>query len=229
MLWVDCDTADSAATLRGFTPAPSLSVRSGSGDNLHGYWLLSEPAALADIETANRRLAYTLGADAACTDAARIMRPVSSLNWKHDPPVEVRVDSWTGGGRHALADILAGVAELPPPRARARGAPHDRADFGADPLLAIDPPTYVERLAGVAVPRSGKIACPFHDDTTPSLQVYDDPQRGWYCYGCGRGGSVYDFGAATWQLPTRGEGFLELRERLCDVFAGAVSFGHVRQ
>jgi hypothetical protein len=53
-----------------------------------------------------------------------------------------------------------------------------------------------------------------HTDGTPSLHVYPDPGRGWYCYGCRRGGSVYDLAALLWQTPPRGQGFTELRQRL---------------
>jgi hypothetical protein len=34
--------------------------------------------------------------------------------------------------------------------------------------------------------------CPFHDDTTPSLDVYGDDQERWGCYPCGAGGDVFD-------------------------------------
>lgn len=40
--------------------------------------------------------------------------------------------------------------------------------------------------------RSGYICCPFHQEKTPSLKIYPGGQ-GWYCYGCGAGGSVIDF------------------------------------
>lgn len=41
--------------------------------------------------------------------------------------------------------------------------------------------------------RHGFMACPFHvGDHTASLKVYPNG-KGWYCYGCGRGGSVIDF------------------------------------
>lgn len=36
-----------------------------------------------------------------------------------------------------------------------------------------------------------KIRCPFHQDATPSLHIYDDGH--WHCFGCGRGGDVLDF------------------------------------
>ena len=32
-------------------------------------------------------------------------------------------------------------------------------------------------------------------ERTPSLHVYRDAERGWYCYGCQQGGSVHDFAA----------------------------------
>ena len=40
--------------------------------------------------------------------------------------------------------------------------------------------------------RSGYICCPFHGEKTPSLKIYSGG-KGWYCYGCGEGGSVIDF------------------------------------
>lgn len=46
---------------------------------------------------------------------------------------------------------------------------------------------------GLHVGRAGVISCPFHKgDRTPSLKLYDG-ERGWYCFGCGRGGSVINF------------------------------------
>jgi DNA primase len=73
--------------------------------------------------------------------------------------------------------------------------------------------TYVQALTGREPDRTGKIACPFHDDSTPSLQLYEDGT--WYCYGaCQAGGSIYDFAARLWHLDTKGRDFLQLRERL---------------
>ena len=34
--------------------------------------------------------------------------------------------------------------------------------------------------------------CPFHQDTAPSFQVYDDNKSS-NCFGCNTGGSAYDF------------------------------------
>jgi DNA primase len=38
--------------------------------------------------------------------------------------------------------------------------------------------------------RAGKVNCPFHNDKTPSLQVYDD---GFVCFGCGASGDLIAF------------------------------------
>jgi len=74
---------------------------------------------------------------------------------------------------------------------------------------------YVQVLTGLRRGRDGKVSCPFHGaDRTPSLHVYSDPADGWYCYGCQRGGSIFDLGAAVFGLSTRGRDFIELRRRL---------------
>ena len=40
---------------------------------------------------------------------------------------------------------------------------------------------------GIPVNRGGKICCPFHEERTPSLKLYDDH---FYCFGCGATGDV---------------------------------------
>jgi len=84
----------------------------------------------------------------------------------------------------------------------------------SDPLRSVPPPVYFERLTGLRVGRSGKLRCLFHDDRSPSLHVYREPARGWYCFGCGRGGSIYDLAALLSGRETRGEDFSELRREL---------------
>jgi DNA primase len=79
-------------------------------------------------------------------------------------------------------------------------------------LRAISAVAYVRALTGKTPDRAGKISCPFHSDSTPSLQLY--PGGTFYCFGCRRGGTIYDFAAELWQIPPRGQGFIELRERL---------------
>jgi len=83
-----------------------------------------------------------------------------------------------------------------------------------DPLRLVPPPVYFELLTGLRVGRSGKLRCMFHDDRSPSLHVYREPDRGWYCFGCGRGGSIYDLAGLLSGRGTRGSDFSELRREL---------------
>jgi hypothetical protein len=112
--------------------------------------------------------------------------------------------------RLSVGEATAGGAL--PARSLADASLRDRVS--ADPLLSVPPPVYFERLTGLRVGRSGKLRCLFHDDRSPSLHVYPEAGRGWYCFGCGRGGSVYDLAALLWGRDTRGGDFLELRREL---------------
>jgi len=88
------------------------------------------------------------------------------------------------------------------------------------------PRVYFQRLTGQRVERSGMVSCPFHDDRSPSLHVYEDPGQGWYCFGCGRGGSIFDLAALLWLSGQssgallRGRRFIEVRDRLAASFLG---------
>ena len=66
------------------------------------------------------------------------------------------------------------------------------------------------RRYGFEPDRQGKICCPFHDDSRPSLQLYKGV-RGWWCYVCDRGGSVIDFVAGLFSISPR-EAALKLNE-----------------
>ncbi len=59
----------------------------------------------------------------------------------------------------------------------------------------------VVRRYGFEPNRAGFICCPFHREKTPSLKVYSEPGRGFYCYGCGAGGSVIDFAMLLFKIP----------------------------
>ena len=80
VLFVDLDSPEAISAVESFSPAPSMVIDSGNGR--HVYWALAEPLAPQWIERANRRLAHALGADMRATDAARILRPAETLNWK---------------------------------------------------------------------------------------------------------------------------------------------------
>lgn len=211
VLWVDCDSPQSTRALALFTPRPSMTVASGTAGNVHAYWLLRHAVSLDDIERANRALAHQLDADAMCADAARILRP-PSLNHKHAPPKSVRLLDCDPLRRWSLEEVVQLVRTVD-------NSSVSRALDDNNELLQLDPAMYIEVLSGLAVGRDRKIACPFHDDRTPSLHAYRTGARGWYCFGCGRGGSIYDFAALLWQLDTRGADFVALRDRLATTFA----------
>ena len=227
VVWVDCDTSASAAALRSFEPRPSMVVASGSGQHRHAYWFLEESVDLAWLERLNRRLALALGADAGVvTKPHTILRPPGSLNWKHRPPAPVRLLGLCEQRRVSAVEL---DRQLPLERerieraARAPGQGLLSARV-VDSLAMVPPRVYFERLTGARVGRSGNVCCPFHEDRSPSLHVYDDPSRGWYCFGCGRGGSIYDLASLVWLsgqssgVNLRGRRFVEVRDRLASIF-----------
>jgi RepB DNA-primase from phage plasmid/CHC2 zinc finger len=272
VLWADCDGEDAVAALETFEPAPAIVIASGTNANCHAYWPLTAPLARDEVERGNRRLAHALGADPASADCARILRVPSTLSRKRDPPTRVDALRLDIDRRLVVDDIVGGLTDPPQPGPPA--APRPAVVDGDDPLLAIAPEVYVQRLLGVQVPRHRKVACPFHDlsvveataddvsparsvddaslndraagdplllvpppvyferltglrvgpsgklhclfhdDRSPSLHVYPEPERGWYCFGCRRGGSVYDLAALLLGRGTRGRDFVELRREL---------------
>lgn len=84
-------------------------------------------------------------------------------------------------------------------------------------LETVPPASYVRALTGLEVDAHNKVRCPLHDDHTPSLHVYATAEEGWFCFGCRRGGSIYDLAAALWKRPLRGRGFMDLRDDLLEL------------
>jgi hypothetical protein len=225
VLWADCDTSASVAALASFEPRPSMVVASGSDQHVHAYWFLQEPVDLDRLEHLNRRLAAALGADGGVvTKPHTILRPAGSLNTKHSPPALVRLIGLQEGHRPGADEI---DALLPRERTEPGSMSHaglSRAPTpiaSSDPLRLVPPPVYFERLTGLRVGRSGKLRCLFHDDRSPSLHVYREPGRGWYCFGCGRGGSIYDLAALLSGRETRGSDFSEVRRELRELIVAA--------
>jgi CHC2 zinc finger len=117
--------------------------------------------------------------------------------------------------RTAVYEAAEIVADLPePPRKPPASIQLTRpARHSPDPLLSFPATEYVPALTGRELGRNLKMNCPFHDDRTPSLHCYPG-DRGWKCFGCGRGGSIIDLGAELYDLQPRGAGFHEIRRRL---------------
>lgn len=216
-LWADCDTPEAIERLKHFRPKPGLII--GSGNGQHAWWPLSHPLSPVWAVRANRRLAHALGADIKATDAARILRYPGTLNHKTDPPMRVMIEK---GIRNPRADFALPVAAIvgglsdPPGTAKPRKPRPDV--ISDDPLLGISAGRYYQTLTGRKVTQ-GNVTCPFHSggkERSPSMRLYDTT---WYCWGCTRGGSIYEFGSMLWGLDTRGTAFLELKERLTHALA----------
>ena len=198
-------------------------VASGSGPNLHAYWPMARPVAPRVAEEANLRLARRLGADPVCFDAARILRPPATWNHKGSTPARVELTHIRPGLRYELAEVLERVPALTSDRIERRWRDQPPRRVARDPLLRIPPPIYVGELLGVRARRGAKVHCPFHRDEIPSLHVYATAERGWSCFSCGRGGSVYDLAAGLWGYETRGRDFVRLRTALLERFRRELS------
>jgi hypothetical protein len=223
LLWADCDSPEASKRLRLFVPPASMIVASGTEGHTHGYWLLSEPIHVGCVEQLNRRLAAALGADPRCAEAARILRVPGTLSFKHRPPRPIRLRRYVDAG-YARAELDAVLPVMGTPLAAERRPLVSPVDRSHDPLQSIPPPEYLCVLTGQEVGRDGKTRCPFHDDHIPSLHAYPTPEDGWTCFGCitpsGRqlGGDIYTLASHLWRLPSHGQGFRELRDRLDRLF-----------
>jgi CHC2 zinc finger len=231
LLYVECDHEHIERSLAGFPYLPTLEVASGTRRHVHLYWGLRSRVTNLEAEDANRRLALRLGCDPASVDAARLLRPPGTFNHKHGERSPVMLIAYRADARYTLAQLMAGLpkpisAEVPGNfRARpACPARHGRSRTALDrQLRSIPTEDYVRLLSGRAPASARKVACPFHDDRDPSLHMYDGGS--FYCFGCRRGGTIYDFAAHLWfsgepASALRGRQFIEVRERLAALFFG---------
>lgn len=63
-------------------PKPSWRNQTGPDGHEHWYWELDREYSVEEFEKINQRLTYALDADKACWDAARVLRPIHSRNFK---------------------------------------------------------------------------------------------------------------------------------------------------
>jgi hypothetical protein len=218
LLYVECDHEHIERSLAGFPHLPTMEVASGTGRHVHLYWSLRSRVTNVEVKDANRRLALRLGCDRASVDVARLLRPPGTFNYKHGEPSPVRLIAYRADAHYALRELIAGLpkpisAEVRENRPVRNGRPGTALDRQ---LRAISTQDYVRVLSGRAPASARKVACPFHDDRDPSLHMYDGGS--FYCFGCRRGGTIYDFAANLWGCNTRGADFLALRERLIQIF-----------
>ena len=193
--WIDVDEPANVERLRRFRHRPHMVVRSGSG-GVHAYWRLAAAIDLDELEAVNRKLAHHLGADEGVWDRARIMRVPGTVNAKAGRACRLAYLD-LAARPVAAAALVDGLTDPdPPPPPPDPDTTRRWAESNAhDPARRVPPPVYFRLLAGVEVPdRGGDIHCPLpdHDEENPSCRVYPTPEQGWVCFGCHRGGSIYD-------------------------------------
>jgi RepB DNA-primase from phage plasmid len=193
--WIDIDEPANVERVRRFAHRPHMVVRPGSG-GLHAYWRLAAAVELDELEAVNRKLAGHLGADDGVWDRARIMRVPGTVNAKAGRPC--RLAYLDLAARPVAAAVLVdGLRDPdpPPPPPDPQTVRRWVERSALDDARRVPPPLYFRLLAGVEVPdRGGDVRCPLpdHDEQHPSCRVYPTPERGWVCFGCQRGGSIYD-------------------------------------
>src|SRR4051794_13364240 len=111
------------------------------------------------------------------------------------------------------------LAPPPAPREEARLGGERRIEID-ERLLEIPAEDYVAAIIGADIGRQQPILCPLpgHDDSQrPNFHLYE---HNWNCYGCNRGGRIYQFAGLVWgfPLPLRGRAFNEVFGRLCTLF-----------
>lgn len=64
-------------------------------------------------------------------------------------------------------------------------------DYAAEIKERLDTAEVLEAY-GIHIDRKGRAVCPFHDDNTPSMQVYSG-SKGYHCFACGENGDILTF------------------------------------
>jgi hypothetical protein len=193
VVWVDLDGTDGNGLREIGRLKPHLWVASGAGQHL--YWRLADELPPGEVEELNRRLCHRLSGDPACCEYGRIMRLPGTFNQRRGQWCRiVRADRSRApvepeAIRAALPD------PEPPPPVSPNGRPGQRSPMADDELQLIAPPAYFLALASVAVPDGGgMVKCPLpdHNDSYASCQVFAEAEQGWWCFGCSRGGRIFD-------------------------------------
>lgn len=211
VLWVDLDDVDEEGDLAWVDVLrPHLLVASGGG--LHAYWLADRWLGGEEVESGNRRLAARLSGDPAVANRGRIMRVPGTVNGKRGRVCRIVALDLV---RPAVSyERLTERLEDPKPPRPAK--PRAERAWGAvdDPALARSPADYFAALCGVEPDTAGYVHCPLpeHDERTASCRLYADH---WWCFGCERGGGIYDLASllegGPWGTELRGPAFREAR------------------
>jgi hypothetical protein len=222
------DALVAAARLLALPARPHLVAFSGSG-GAHGYWRIEQTLDAEWIERANVWLIHHVGdgADYASFDRNRFMRLPGTRNLKSGRYCQLIYADLTSRA-YDVRDLVGDLPDPPAddPRAPKRirrqpTAPSPRRGAIDDPVDRWTPREYFAALCGVAeTNRDGKARCPLpdHDDPRASLWIGDSPEAGWFCFGCSRGGRIFDLASlligGPWGADLRGEAFREARAEL---------------
>jgi len=221
LVWADADTPDAVARARELAAAVPLRLVVESGGaadpaerRLHLYALADRWLDPDELEAANAALAERLGSDRV-GDRGRLMRLPGTRNLKSGRP-----GRWCRILAADLRDAGVGVQRIVgdrPLRPADRRVPGrgngSRPRAGA--LEALVPREWFAALEpGREITRYGYARCPLHEEQIPSLKLYDLPEDGWYCWGCGRGGDLVEY--AAWRRHGRPGRELD-REQFADV------------
>ena len=221
VVWVDLDEASADGLREIERLRPHLWVASGAGQHL--YWRLRDELEPAELEELNRRLCHRLGGDPACCEYGRIMRLPGTFNQKRgavvpDPARRPPPRAGRPGGGP-------GGAARPRPAAAGRTARADRGsgrDSRTSSRWSRRRPTSWRSARVRVSDGGGLVRCPLpdHDDAYASCQVYAEAEQGWWCFGCQRGGRIYDLASllagGAWGRELRGEAFRSARELVGD-------------
>jgi hypothetical protein len=225
---VSTDALVAAARLLALPARPHLVAFSGSG-GAHGYWRIEQTLEAEWIERANVRLIHHLGdgADYASYDRNRFMRLPGTRNFKSGRYCQVIYADLTSRA-YDVRDLVGDLPDPPAddPRApkrirRQHTASSPRRSAIDDPVDRLAPRAYFAELCGVTeTDRDGKARCPLpdHDDPRASLWIGDTPEAGWFCFGCNRGGRIFDLASlligGPWGADLRGDAFRAARTEL---------------
>jgi len=198
VVWVDVDSPESQWRLDAFARRPHLIVNSGRGR--HAYWAVDQRLLADELDSANRRLARLLRGDSAAVDRGRLLRLPGSINHKNGAPCRVLLCD-LARPPYTSEQLIGDLPDPKRPRPPREGTRCD--DAGSDAAEQVPPVEYMRIFGNVDAIAGRKVNCPLpdHDDRTPSCHVYDDVDRGWFCFGCRRGGSIYDLAALMLGLP----------------------------
>ena len=223
-LWLDLDVAgpnhkrdnlpptmgDALQLLEGM-PDPTLHITSGGGAYI--WWLFTDPYETgrpddydhaAELEQTLNQIviarAKTRGWHVDnVSDLSRVLRAPGTLNHKNSPPHLVAVTAHSGV-RYTPGELSAALQPHRPAAPVVSLPTRPATSTPASPLAEDIKQRWTAaqelQLRGHAAGRDRKLSCPIpgHADHNPSFHLYDDPDKGWACFGAScpsnRGGTA---------------------------------------